>query len=84
MQEFYRLWISNARMPKAEALREAQLALLRGEIKPSPLAAGSNAKATDGTKPAAERGVQAQGLTSATSYAHPYYWAPFVLFGNWR
>jgi CHAT domain-containing protein len=20
----------------------------------------------------------------AKRYAHPYYWAPFVLFGNWR
>ncbi|HEY4739922.1 MAG TPA: tetratricopeptide repeat protein [Candidatus Acidoferrales bacterium] len=84
MQEFYRLWISNARMPKAEALREAQLALLRGEIKPSHVAAESNAKASDGTKPAAERGVQPQGVTAPASYAHPYYWAPFVLFGNWR
>jgi CHAT domain-containing protein len=20
----------------------------------------------------------------AAGYAHPYYWAPFVLMGNWR
>ena len=85
MQEFYRLWITNAHMPKAEALREAQLALLHGEIKPSRVAAELNAKAADeGTEATSDRGVQPQGTRRATTYAHPYYWAPFVLIGNWR
>jgi CHAT domain-containing protein len=85
MQEFYRLWMTNARMPKAEALREAQVALLRGEIKPSSVAEGSDAKpASGGTKPTAARGIQPDEATPAASYAHPYYWAPFVLIGNWR
>ena len=85
MQEFYRLWTTTAHMPKAEALREAQLALLHGEIKPSRVAAESNMQvAGDGTKPPAERGVQPKGAIPPASYAHPYYWAPFVLIGNWR
>ena len=85
MQEFYRLWMTNAPMPKAEALREAQVALLRGEIKPSSVAEGSDAKpAGGGTKPTAARGIQPDEATPAASYAHPYYWAPFVLIGNWR
>jgi len=53
MQKFYEQWTTNAGMPKAEALHQAQLALLRGE-------AGNRA------------------------YTHPYYWAPFILIGNWR
>ncbi len=84
MQEFYRLWISNAHMPKAEALREAQLALLHGQIKPSLAAVESDAKTAIDTKPEAGRGAQPEGATPSTSYAHPYYWAPFVLIGNWR
>jgi CHAT domain-containing protein len=48
MQEFYRL--RNARrLAKVEALRQAQLGLLR-----------------------------------KGDYRHPYFWAPFVLIGNWR
>ena len=48
---------------KAEALRQAQLALLQ---EPDKAANGKSAKA--GTK----------------KYAHPYFWAPFILIGNWR
>ena len=22
-------------------------------------------------------------ISTATSYSHPYYWAPFILMGNW-
>lgn len=85
MQEFYRLWITNAGMPKAEALREAQIALLHGEIKRSGTATGSNATAAnDGTNSAAQRGLQPEGSALPKSYTHPYYWAPFVLIGNWR
>ncbi|MEB3310056.1 MAG: CHAT domain-containing protein [Snowella sp.] len=47
MTEFYQA-ISNPETSKADALRQAQLALLR-----------------------------------SPQYQHPYYWAPFVLIGNW-
>jgi CHAT domain-containing protein/tetratricopeptide (TPR) repeat protein len=47
MQNFYRL--RDERSGKAEALRGAQLSLLRNP-----------------------------------AYAHPYYWAPFILIGNWK
>lgn len=47
MAEFYRGWRLK-RLTKAEALRQAQLSLLR-----------------DGR------------------YAHPFYWSPFILIGNW-
>jgi CHAT domain-containing protein len=48
MENFYRLWTSPGGKTKAEALRQAQLALLQGP------------------------------------YGNPYYWAPFVLIGNWK
>jgi CHAT domain-containing protein len=50
---------------KAEALREAQLELLRG-TSPSP----GEAPSTDQAK--------------RPIYAHPFYWAPFILIANWR
>jgi CHAT domain-containing protein len=49
MQEFYRLRQSQPQLTKAEALRQAQLKLLRSD-----------------------------------KYDDPYFWAPFILIGNWR
>lgn len=76
MAEFYRLRQSGAGMTKAAALQKAQLALLRGELK----ARASESERSDlvkGGAPAFERDRKAP-------YAHPYYWAPFILIGNWR
>jgi len=75
MSDFYGRWVSNAAAGKAEALRQAQLALLHGAA-----VAASNSKK--------ERGVQveqeAETTAHATGYAHPFYWAPFVLMGNYQ
>ncbi|MEP6546639.1 MAG: CHAT domain-containing protein [Gammaproteobacteria bacterium] len=66
-------------LTKADALQKAQLTLLRGLSDPEP-----------GTK--GERGltranaVQPAGnfkVDPAAPFAHPYYWAPFILMGNW-
>ena len=58
MQAFYRTRESKSGTTKAEALRQAQLALLNGTVN---LGGGPPAR-----------------------YGHPYYWAPFILIGNWR
>jgi CHAT domain-containing protein/Tfp pilus assembly protein PilF len=71
-------------LSKAEALREAQLALLEGRP-------GATV-ATQGRRGAipAEGGVLARAgaprfaFDPARPYAHPYFWAPFILMGNWR
>jgi CHAT domain-containing protein len=34
---------------------------------------------------AADRGVHVTpGAAAATAWTHPYYWAPFILIGNWK
>jgi CHAT domain-containing protein len=56
MVEFYRRRGEQRQVTKAEALRQAQQALLQGKVK------SSDAK---------------------LDLRHPYFWAPFVLMGNW-
>jgi CHAT domain-containing protein len=74
MSDFYSRWVQHPADGKAEALRQAQLALLRGT------AAAPNA--------AGERGFQTRQDTKPgtheTGYSHPFYWAPFVLIGNFQ
>jgi len=72
MSDFYARWVKDPSIGKAEALRQAQLALLHGN---------SSSQTPTG------RGVQFADQKTAprsTSYAHPYYWAPFVLIGNYQ
>jgi CHAT domain-containing protein/tetratricopeptide (TPR) repeat protein len=76
MREFYRLREAHPGMMKAEALRRAQVALLTEEIKPA-----SAGKATrDLLLPSAPT----KAAFVPASFAHPFYWAPFILIGNWK
>jgi CHAT domain-containing protein len=56
MAEFYKARGEQRHASKAQALQEAQRALLTGKVK-------------------AEQ--------SGIDLTHPYFWAPFVLMGNW-
>ena len=73
MSDFYARWLKDPDAGKAEALRQAQLSLLHSE-----------AGATDEHS---QRGFEAAPQNPAapgqSKYSHPYYWAPFVLIGNW-
>ncbi|MBD2428878.1 tetratricopeptide repeat protein [Phormidium sp. FACHB-1136] len=72
MQRFYAL-LSTGELTKAEALRQAQLSLLKGE------ASLDNRMDTLGIR----RGFElAEPEESSVGLAHPYYWAPFILIGN--
>ena len=70
MRGFYRNLRS---MSKSEALRKAQLELMKSSIRLN-----------------VERG--SRGSAQSTSYtqemliecSHPYFWAPFILLGDWR
>jgi len=82
MTEFYRLRRTNPTWSKAEALRQAQLELLNGEIKAAPSAKGkrSDAIALDDSAPNTPHFKP----DPTRPFAHPNYWASFVLIGNWR
>ena len=83
MREFYKLH-EEKKLTKAEALRQAQLAILTGDVTIAPdsvqrtvLRLGHELpKIPDGEKPFTRDPVR--------PYAHPYFWAPFVLMGNWK
>lgn len=80
MVKFYQIY-STSPNTKAEALRRAQLQLLNG-----------GQQTSDAKPPRAELVGRQQNKSSKPSYptdpqkpyAHPYYWAPFILIGNWR
>jgi CHAT domain-containing protein len=74
MSDFYDRWVKNPAAGKAEALRQAQLAFLHSA--PTAL----EAKTGRGFETATET----PAATSSLGYAHPYYWAPFVLIGNYQ
>lgn len=73
MSDFYKRWAGGGgNLSKVQALRQAQLDLLHGSV--------------SGTGSASGRGfnlVEKAGPVSA-GFTHPYYWAPFVLMGNWQ
>jgi CHAT domain-containing protein len=83
MRRFYRAREGGHRN-KAQALRQAQLALL-GAASGDTSSAGLNEPrgAKPATAPGAGDGKPAPFVAPARApYAHPYYWAPFILMGN--
>jgi CHAT domain-containing protein len=81
MRSLYDLRESRS-LSRAEAVREAQLEFIHG----------ATSSATDSNSRGAKRlyapGLQPQPDTqhageSNAPYAHPFYWAPFILMGNW-
>jgi CHAT domain-containing protein/Tfp pilus assembly protein PilF len=81
MQHFYRLHAENPAITKAEALHLAQLAFIRGDT-----SAANSPETTRGMKARPLNVTGEEGLLANDaphSYTHPFYWAPFVLMGNW-
>ena len=69
MKDFYQLH-QEQKLSKAEALREAQLDMLNGT--PDHIVVGKKVPASTQFK-----------VDPKKPYAHPFYWAPFILMGNW-
>jgi len=84
MVQFYRLYDSNKSLNKAEALRQSQLLLLQEKD-----LASRNDQDKERSK-IVVTGTDNAGAQKPFSkdlkkpYAHPYYWAPFILIGNWK
>jgi CHAT domain-containing protein len=75
MQQFYKN-LATGKMTKAEALRQAQLSVLKGNVtaKDAPRRSGEtdiNVTVTSGDR-----------APSPANFSQPYYWAPFILIGN--
>jgi CHAT domain-containing protein len=75
MQRLYRLREEQG-LSKAEALRRAQLSFLHDE------SANDDEMSRQRGKVVSLNGAKGQHVAS-TGYRHPYYWAPFILMGNW-
>ena len=79
MIEFYRLYGKEG-LSKSEAMRKAQLKLMYGKHSPN-----------EALKVRADEFVTAKDETLTpyktdpkAPFAHPFYWSPFTLSGNWR
>jgi len=87
MSEFYtNLWTK--KQPRLEALRQAQLALLK-DYRPSSTQSrgGKKMKIAPSTKDSPARKPGAEGGATdpnASQALAPFYWAAFVLSGDWR
>jgi CHAT domain-containing protein len=83
MREFYRIRSTTSGITKAEALQRAQLALLHGD--PAGISRGPHVSRADLVgSPAQNPNEQSRSARPGKPYAHPYYWAPFILIGNWH
>jgi CHAT domain-containing protein/Tfp pilus assembly protein PilF len=98
MREFYQTRENGGGLTKAEAFRRAQLALLNGTAQTKPLPAAQKGpsssvqivigKRNGGTRGeivyVAEKDAPAFKRDESKPFSHPYYWAPFILIGNWK
>ena len=81
MVEFYR-GFRGGKVTKAEALRRAQIVVMNGAHKPKE---GSAVRSDDLVSFEDEKGGRIPfKIDPKAPFAHPYYWSPFTLMGNWR
>jgi CHAT domain-containing protein len=87
MTRFYKTYNSQKGANKATALRSAQLALLSGEYKTA--GAANRGMIREDAETAAKIKIESAKLkpfnyAKNPRFAHPYYWSPFILIGNWK
>ncbi len=83
MQKFYRIRESSPEITKLEALRDAQLELMGRKLKSAENATTAGPATLAHVQPKLSSGPGPFPFNPKFPYAHPYYWAPFVLMGNW-
>lgn len=87
MARFYRSYSNNTEINKAEALRTAQVALLNGTYKT--LSATTRELKREEAIVATKIKIDSSMLKpyradKSAPFAHPFYWSPFILVGNWK
>jgi CHAT domain-containing protein len=82
MSEFYRLHKADPNTSKSELIRQAQLNLLKGAVKNT----SSQTRRSDFAGEIKDNSANLPPFQydEKKPFAHPYYWSPFVLIGNWR
>lgn len=81
MRKLYRLKQEEG-LGKAAALRKAQISFIRGDA--TTLEAGVNeSKEQSALNLTNKKAKLSAAFGSSTPFAHPFYWAPFILMGNW-
>ena len=82
MTDLYKYHQQHPDAPLAEALQAAQLSLL---TEPTQQNAGTVSRGADAVNQSAEQSdLPPFPYDPKTPFAHPFYWAPFILIGNWR
>jgi CHAT domain-containing protein/tetratricopeptide (TPR) repeat protein len=81
MSGFYRLRTENSRLTKSEALQLAQKEMMEGKLKPQTV---TGEQRDTGEIMNSVPNAPQYPYDPKRPYAHPYYWAPFILIGNWR
>ncbi|GAB6038811.1 hypothetical protein JCM15519_33700 [Fundidesulfovibrio butyratiphilus] len=71
----------NKKLSRSQALRQTQMAFLEGRITQENTSA-KRGEAVQASRPETTDARTGQGASAG--YAHPFYWAPFILMGNWR
>jgi CHAT domain-containing protein/TPR repeat protein len=77
MQYFYELRQSGR--SKGEALARTQRAFIKGEVAPKPVALANVSNQQVGLETFTRGGSR---IAPGNTWKHPYYWAPFLLMGN--
>ena len=83
MRDFYRIRETSPEITKVQALRQAQLALLKGSSRTRDVSNANRGLVHEPTANDSRSQASPFVHDPKASFAHPYYWAPFFLMGNW-
>jgi CHAT domain-containing protein len=81
MLKFYQIKKEQPQLPKGEALRQAQLSLLRGTYQGQ---ASGEQRQLELVEVKGSETLKPFKKDEKAPFAHPYYWSSFILIGNWR
>jgi CHAT domain-containing protein/Tfp pilus assembly protein PilF len=82
MTEFYRMRKADPSLTKAEIIQKIQNKMMNGEIRGSDISErADDHKDNSISKPTMTKRFK---VDQKRPYKHPYFWAPFILIGNWH